>query len=77
MSFGTSRTPIFSALVIDRQRCCLAQYMPSMGLRLSAAPKHSVRNRSFKPGHPIHYPKSQDPGTLTAFATRRTASKSP
>ena len=77
MSVDTSHTTArFSALVIDRQRCYSAQYVPSMVFPVVCSAKTLPQHRSFKPSHPIQYRQSQDPGALTASATY-TAIKSP
>jgi hypothetical protein len=77
MSIDTSRTTALSALVMDRQRCCSAQYVASIVFEVVRSAKTQRQHRSFKPDLPIHYPQSQVPGALTASATRRTAIKSP
>ena len=77
MSVDTSRTTALSALVMDRQRCCSAQYVASIAFQMARDAGTQRPHRSFKLHHPIHYPQSLDPGALTASATRRTTIKSP
>ena len=77
MSVDTSRTTAFTALVMDRQRCCSAQYVASIAFQMARNAETQRQHYSFKPDHPIQYPQSQDPGASTASATHRTAIKSP
>ena len=76
MSVDTSGTTALSALVIDRQRCCSAQYVASIAFRMARNAETRRQHRSFTPDHAIQHPQSQDPGALTASATRRAAIKS-
>ena len=77
MSVETSCTTALSALVIERHRCCSAQYVASIAFQMARNAEAQPQHRSFKPSHPIHYPQSQDLGALTASATRPIAIKSP
>jgi hypothetical protein len=77
MSVDTSRITALSALVMDRQRCCSAQYIASIAFQMARSAETQPLHRSFKLNHPIHYLQSLDPGALTASATRPTAIKSP
>jgi hypothetical protein len=77
MSIDTCRTTALSALVIDRQCCCSAQYMLSIVLEAVHSTKTQRQHCSFKPDRPIQYPQSQNPTALAASPTRRTTIKSP
>ena len=77
MSVDASRTTAFTALVMDRQRCCSAQYVANIAFQMARNAETQRQHYSFTPDHPIQYPQSQDPGASTASATHRTAIKSP
>ena len=77
MSVDTSRITALSALVIDLQRCCSAQYVASIAFQMARYAKTPRQHYSFQARSPIHYPQSLDPGDLTASSTRPTAIKSP
>jgi hypothetical protein len=77
MSVDTFRTTALSAPIIDRQRCCSAQYVASIAFQMARSAETQPPHRFFKLDHPIHYPQSLDPGALTASATRSIAIKSP
>jgi hypothetical protein len=77
MSVDTSHTTALSALVVDRHGCCSGQCVSSIAFEVARGAETQPQHRSFKPGHPIQQPQSQDPGALTASATRPTAIKSP
>jgi len=51
--------------------------LASIAFHMARDAETQHQHRSFKPGHPIHYPQSQDLGALTASATRPIAIKSP
>jgi hypothetical protein len=77
MSVDTSRTAALSALVMDRQRCCSAQYVASIAFQMAGNAETQRQHRSFKLGDPIQHPQPRAPGALTASATRPAAIKSP
>ena len=77
MSVDTSRTTAFTALVMDRQRCCSAQYVANIAFQMARSDETQHQRRWFKLDHPIHGSPSLDPGALTAPTTRPTAIKSP
>ena len=77
MSAGTSRTTALSVLIIDRQRCCSAQYVASIAFEVARSAETQRQRRSFKPGEPIPHPQSQNPSALTVSAARLTPIKSP
>ena len=77
MSADTFCTTALSVLIIDRQRCCSAQYVARIAFQMVRSTETQRQRRSFKPGDPIRHPKSQNPDALTASAARPTAIKSP
>jgi hypothetical protein len=78
MSVDTSHTTArFSALVIDRQRCCSARRLLSIVFRVVRIAETQRQHRSFKPDLPIEHPQSQDPCALTGSGTRHATVKSP
>jgi hypothetical protein len=77
MSVDASRTTAFTALVMDRQRCCSAQYVANIAFQMARSDETQRQRRWFKLDHPIHGSPSLDPGALTAPNTRPTAIKSP
>jgi hypothetical protein len=77
MSIDTSCTTALSALVVDRQRCCSAQYVASIAFQMARNPRNTASAPLRQARSPIHYPQSLDPDALTASATRPTAIKSP
>ena len=42
MSVDTSRTTALAALVMDRQRCCSAQYVASIAFHMARTPEAQV-----------------------------------
>jgi hypothetical protein len=78
MSVDTSPTTArFSALVIDRQRCCSARCLLSIAFTVVRIVETQRQHRSFKPDLPIQHPQSQDPCALTASGTRHATLKLP
>ena len=51
MSIDTSRIAALSALVVDRQRRCSAQYLASIAFQMARNAKTPRQHRSFKRDH--------------------------
>jgi hypothetical protein len=78
MSVDTSHTIArFSALVIDRQRCCSARCLLSIAFRVVRIAETQRQHRSFKPDLPIQHSQLRDPRALTTSAIRHAMVKSP
>ena len=77
MSGDTSRTTVPAALVIDRQRCCSAQYVASIAFQMTRNVETQPRRRSSKPESPVQHSQSQEPRALSASAICRAAIKPP
>jgi len=60
-----------SVLVIDRQRCCSAQYVPGIAFEVARIAQTQRQHRSFKADQPIQRPQSHDPRASTAPAHAR------
>ena len=76
MSVDTSHTTArFSALVIDRLRCCRPDACSVLHLA-SCIAETQRQHRSFKPDLPIQHSQLRDPRVLTTSAIRRATLKS-
>ena len=59
MSVDTSRTIALSALVMDRQRCCSAQYVASIAFQTARNAETQCQHRSFQLDHRSTTPNPQ------------------